>query len=270
MKLINSSVKEIIQEPGMDGIYKQIAYGGHICYMSDKVGDEKEFFDRLVKLNHGSVLEHGTVYMKFPYLVKYGDLFKVNHILEKYKSNPYSKYTIDDSYIYVTSNMRVLVQNGWEVDLKYQCEPTQFHHKRRTFHVICPIGISREISRSRTLSPSESSTRYCNFSKDRFGKELTFIKPYWLPEIDESSDFTDIIKYNNFIDMCEKAEESYLKLVDFGCKPQEAREVLPLCTKTEVVYTAFEEDWSYFFSLRCDSKAHPDAQKVANMIKDLM
>lgn len=147
MKLIDSSVKEIVQEPGIDGIYKQIAYAGHICYMSDKQGDEKEFFNRLVKSGHGTPLEHGTVYLKFPYLVQYADLHHVNGILEKYRHNSYSKFAIDGNYIYVTTNMRVIIQNGWEIDLKYQCEPTQFHHKRRTFHVVCSIGISRELNR---------------------------------------------------------------------------------------------------------------------------
>lgn len=121
----------------------------------------------------------------------------------------------------------------------------------------------------RTLSICESSTRYCNYAKERFNNEITFIKPYWFDELQANSDFVEAVKYNSFMDLCEQSEESYLKLIEYGCKPQEAREVLPLCTKTEVVYTAFEEDWDYFFSLRCDHKAHPDAQKVANKIKEL-
>lgn len=269
MKLIDSSAKEIVQEPGLEGIYKQIAYGGHICYLSEKVGGEKEFVDRLISMGHYSPLEHGSVYLKFPYLTSVNGLSFVNPILEKYKLNPYSKYSVDGDYIYITSNYRVIIENGWESDLEYLCEPTIHHHKRKTFHVVCSIGISRELSRSRTLSPSESSTRYCNFSKDRFGNEITFIKPYWLPNLIDSSKTDEYYKYNTFIDSCEEAEAVYMDLINNGCKPQEARDLLPLATKTEVVYTAFEEDWERFCVLRCDSKAHPDAQKVANLIKDL-
>lgn len=269
MKIIESSVKEIIQEPGLEGIYKQVAYGGHICYLSDKVGGEKEFVDRLISMKHYSPLSHGTVYLTFV-----ADLRFTNEKIDFWKNNHWSKInTVPDGLscvrCFVTTNYRVLVENNMLDMLQFATEPTEQHEKRRTFHVICSIGISREMNRHTTLCISESSTRYCNFSKDRFGNEVTFIKPYWIPSCNPTGSGVNQ-DHRIWFNFCNHVEYKYLQLIDKGFKPQEAREVLPLCTKTEVIYTAFESDWRHFLDLRCDSKAHPDAQLVANMIKELM
>lgn len=99
---------------------------------------------------------------------------------------------------------------------------------------------------------------YCNYSKDKFGQELTFIEPSWeFP----SSDIINIKE--RFEAILGEAEANYMELITLGFKPQEARAVLPNALKTEIVVTAFIDDWKHFFKLRCDSAAHPDIRKLA-------
>ena len=163
---------------------------------------------------------------------------------------------------------------------KYLCEPTEFHKKRLSVKVITDIGVTREFNRHRTFSIVEQSTRYCNFSKDKFGNEITFIKPVWFDSFTEK-------QKESYSLMLQDAENAYFTLLDTwenrkpdrryktGFKgnpltPQQARQVLPLCTKTEVVYTAFESDWRHFFDLRLFGKTgepHPQMKQLAELIK---
>jgi thymidylate synthase (FAD) len=207
-------------------------------------------------------------------------------------------------HIIVTTNLRVLQENGWLDDLKYLCEPTEFHEKRLSVKVITDIGVTREFNRHRTFSIVEQSTRYCNFSKDKFGNELTFIIPeYWkeyyrvtLSQNDEYScknSGNGILMLNqnqetvdwNFVRnkmLCETLinlldiENHYIFMTSYTYngktpyKPEQARQILPLCTKTEVVYTAFESDWRHFFDLRLFGKTgepHPQMKQLAELIK---
>ena len=171
------------------------------------------------------------------------------------------KVKTDDKYAYVTMNYRHIVENGWLEDLKYLCEPTEYHEKRVCIKFICSIGISRELNRHRVNSISERSTRYCNFSKDKFGNEISFIEPSW---------------YKNNIDgqaclikACEEAESHYLWMVkELHMKPQQAREVLPLATATEVNHCAFISDWKHFFELRDNSAAHPDMVRLVKPLHE--
>lgn len=275
MRLIKSSFEIKEQELGLSGIYKQIEWAGRHCYQSlDKITEDsyKEFASRMSKSGHGSVLEHGSVYLKLPYEVfdniRLGDPFK----------DPYSphwvKYFIDynNDIVYVSTNYRWIVENYKEEWLdKYLCEPTNYHYKRVTVKFILPISISREFCRHRVFSFSEMSTRYCNFSRDRFNNEVTFIAPSWMDntsfenvdnylhkrEFDMSFGSIDLV---NALSQCELC---YLSMINKGLKPQQAREVLPLCTKTELVMTGFAEDWEGFFELRTAESAHPQARELA-------
>ena len=112
----------------------------------------------------------------------------------------------------------------------------------------------------RVFSFAQESTRYCNYSKDKFGKELTFIKPSWWKEEDNEVATLYIQPWRNI-------ENCYLTLIENGIKPQDARAILPNALKTEVVMTGFESDWDHFFELRCAKAAHPDMQKLANELK---
>lgn len=288
MKLIESSV-QIIEEKDP---YKMIELAGRTCYKSeDKITENsaKEFVDRMIKLGHGAMLEHGTIYLTID-----GE----DPNLSKIQSNPHTKvnlvpyevltegnYTI--SYkAYITTNIRVLVENNLKELLCYQVEPTEHHEKRITAKFICDRATANQFVRHRVFSFAQESQRYCNYNKDKFNNELTFIKPTWLdiPTGDYTywdGDWCDIDNMkiqlpsdngvaDNFLWCLNNAGMQYRLLINKGLKPQEARGVLPNATKTELVMTGFESDWEGFFRLRCSGAAHPDAKKLADELKSLM
>ena len=273
MKLINSKVELIEQQSGLEGVYKQIELAGRTCYKSeDKITptSAKEFVDRMIKSGHGAMLEHGTVYLKIPFgRLDDNGFFENENIVEKYSWNEFSfiKTGGDNDYWYITTNYRVLTENNWLTDLQYLCEPTEFHERRITARFTCDRGVSHEFVRHRVFSFAQESTRYCNYSKDKFNNEITFIKPNWntinTTKMDESN-----IDY--FEQSLKDSERYYFKLLELGWKPQQARQVLPNALKTELVMTGFESDWEHFFDLRCAPSAHPDARKLASELKELI
>lgn len=173
------------------------------------------------------------------------------------------KVKTDNKYAYVTLNYRHIIENGWLDDLKYLCEPTEYHVKRVTVHFVCDRGVSHEFVRHRVFSFAQESTRYCNYSKDKFGNEVTFIEPCWY-NTSKSNDLAD----EYFINSLKDAERLYFNLLDNGWKPQEARAVLPNALKTELVMTGFvdESGWINFFNLRAlgtTGAPHPQAKELA-------
>ena len=286
MKLCEPLFEIWEQSAGLEGVYKQIEKVGRVCYKSeDKITEDsaKPFVDRMIKSGHGAMLEHGTVYL---YIRRKG-----NESLEvdRYLMNPYSKVVFiqslssRDMEIYITTNLRVLVENGCLDDLQYICEPTEFHEKRVTVHFVCDRGVSHEFVRHRAMSFAQESTRYCNYSKDKFGNELTFIKPCWLDiptgqYVYWDGDWCDINKMkiqlpegehkdiDAFLWTLNNAETHYTLLINSGWKPQEARAVLPNSLKTELVVTGFTSDWNHFFDLRARGTTgapHPQAKELA-------
>lgn len=137
-------------------------------------------------------------------------------------------------------------------------------------------------NKMRVNSVAEQSTRYCNYSKEKFGGEVTFVIPSWanikersytISQFNDETYYADYIPEFSLINSYLGAEQYYLELIEEGWKPQQAREVLPLATATEVVYTAFEDDWEHFFDLRYRGTTglpHPNAQQVASMAHDLI
>lgn len=291
MKLIESSV-QIIEEKDP---YKMIELAGRTCYKSeDKITENsaKEFVDRMIKLGHGAMLEHGTIYLTID-----GE----DPNLSKIQNNPYTKVNLvpyevltEGNYIisykaYITTNLRVLVENNLRELLCYQVEPTEHHEKRITVKFICDRGVSHEFVRHRVFSFAQESTRYCDYSKDKFGNDITYIIPSWLdlPEgkySDWDNDWCDVSELkllypevdnlsdpaNCFLQSIKNAEYYYFMLINRGWKPQQARQVLPNATKTELVMTGFESDWEGFFKLRCSGAAHPDAKKLADELYKLI
>lgn len=288
MRLIKPNVEIIEQQPGLEGIYKQIELAGRTCYKSeDKITKDsaKAFVDRMIKSGHGAMLEHGTVYLKLPTGLQLSD---------KYKKNKYSIITLTpgiDPYWAVTTNYRVLVENNWLDDLKYICEPTEYHEKRITVKWTCDRGVSHEFVRHRVFSFAMESTRYCNYSRDKFNNEITFIIPSWLnlpegkytnwdndwcdigelkllhPEVDNLDDAA-----NCFLRSIKNSEYYYFMLLDRGWKPQQARQVLPFSIHSPLVMTGFESDWKGFFALRSPkygaTGVHPDAAYLADKLYD--
>lgn len=291
MRLIKPKVEIINQEPGVEGLFKHMELCARTCYKSeDKITEDsaRKFIDNvIVARGHTAMLEHGTVYLKIPYGIMYDTGYFSNEaIATKYIDNPYS--IVQNSQIYdywcVTSNYRVLLQNGWLEDLQYLCEPTEYHVRRITVRFICDMGVAREFCRHRVFSFAQESTRYCNYSKAKFGKELNCIIPCWYKNMFEGNSYNIELchTYDLTISeglsrteaawiqaMCE-AESTYFGLLTEGEPAQQARNVLPLALKTELIMTGTDEQWAGFFNLRCARDAHPQARELAIELRDRM
>lgn len=243
MKLIKPEFTIINQEPGLDGIYKQIELAGRTCYKSEnKITEDsaKEFVDRMIKSGHYAMLEHGTVYLKFSDIIH----SSIKECLEglKYKNNPYSRVIFSEKNItyYVTTNLRVLVENGWLDDLKYICEPTEFHEKRICIKYISDIHFYKDCTRHRVFSWAIESTRFCNYIKQKFGSSVSFAIPIWLKD-EEQEEFEEDLK---------TVESIYFKWINKGWQPQQAAYFLIQGTKAEIIMTGFISDYEHFFDLR--------------------
>lgn len=285
MKLIKPNFEILEQENGLDGVYKQIEKVGRTCYKSeDKIaeGTAKPFVDRMIASKHYAMIEHGTIYLNIP--VKLGNQATV----EKYFYNAYSRVEEDkERHLFcVTTNLRVLVENDWTEDLGYLCNPTEFHVKRVTVKFTCDRGVSHEFVRHRVFSFAQESTRYCNYSKDKFSNEIIYICPCWL-DYNRVQELTEIANRDNkevykmghdeslsmeerglcsFIYDMSNHEHGYLFQISAGWTPQQARAVLPNSLKTELVMTGFVDDWNHFFDLRARGTTgapHPQAKELA-------
>ena len=288
MKLIKPSFEIWNQPAGLEGVYRQIERVGRVCYKSeDKITENsaKPFVDRMIKSGHGAMLEHGTVYLQVP---------NSNDICLVLALNPYTRCKSMGDTCYATTNLRVLVEHDALWLMKYQCEPTEYHERRVTVHFVCDRGVSHEFVRHRVMSFAQESTRYCNYSKDKFGNELTFIIPCWCDDIPDNLQLKDNIEVGRFVwgtdnlanaaienkivkrkvskftqrflyEMI-RGEDTYIGLIAAGYKPQEARALLPNALKTELVMTGFVSDWEHFFSLRAlgtTGAPHPQAKELA-------
>lgn len=278
---IQKPLFEIWEQPiGEAGIYKQIERAGRVCYKSeDHTTDDsaKPFVERMIKSEHFAMLEHGTVYLK----CQHGKL-------PLYLTNKFSHCNTLDGIDYITTNLRVLAENKAFDDLKYLCDYQAGKHELRiTVHFTTQIAITREYNRHRANSMAEQSTRYCNYSKNKFGNEITINLPTWVDEQEDYDSNTVDVSPATFAALCQEvadgksgqwskvqnwlfanlaAEHAYMNMIAAGCKPQEARVILPLDCNTELVHTAFVSDWLHFFDLRAlgtTGAPHPDAKVLA-------
>ncbi len=128
-------------------------------------------------------------------------------------------------------------------------------HASITVRFVTDRGVTHEIVRHRIASYSQESSRYCCYADDRFGNEITVIKPVLLPE--ESA------RYAAWQQSCEAAEQGYMRMVKAGAVPQQARAVLPTCLKTELIMTANLREWRHFLRLRASAGAHPQMRDLA-------
>ncbi|MBU5314876.1 FAD-dependent thymidylate synthase [Clostridium bornimense] len=136
-------------------------------------------------------------------------------------------------------------------------------HVSLSVRVVCDRGVTHEIVRHRVASYAQESTRYCNYGKDKFDNELTFINPcFWTG--DEDKDKKDI-----WINTMKNIEKQYLELLKIGATPEEARSILPNSLKTEIIITMNLREWRHFFKLRTSNAAHPQMRQVAFMILEI-
>jgi thymidylate synthase (FAD) len=311
MKLCKPSYEIWKQSSGLEGIYKQIEKAGRVCYKSeDKITEDsaKPFVDRMIKSGHHSVLEHGTVYLLIPQI---NNIESCNPFYTPFTRNKYSKEKIikdsnENRYAAVSTNMRVIIENNLEDYLQYICEPTEYHEKRVTVKFVCDRVTGESFLRHRAIdedhptiegevtremekdidSFARESTRYCNYTKDKFNGEFTIITPPEFYDNDIESDIHDWGTCDDaaFRRMCYFISEeqdsnfnifdtwlfanlatqwSYNRLIELGWRPQQARRIIPLDIKSPLVMTAFVEDWKHFFDLRCAPSAHPQARELA-------
>ena len=297
MKFVKQSFEIIPQEEGIDEVFKHIELAARTCYKSqEKITENsaKDFVEMLIKNGHLAMLEHGTVYLHYYTDAKPSSLLL--EIINFYKNNQYSKVkTIEHTRpmrgyeqdgcseligcdYYITTNLRVCLENNRLEHLtNHLCSPTEYHQKRITVKLITDQGILREFTRHRKFSFAVESTRYCCYSKDKFDNQITYIIPPWVDEskiLEYQTEFGYFIpdKFDSatyrFIQALKRAEYEYMYLIEKEWKPQQARNVLPLATKCEMIMTGFIEDWEHFFKLRADSHAHPQAQELAYAIKN--
>ena len=187
------------------------------------------------------------------------------------------KVNTDNKYAYVTMNYRHIIENNWLDDLKYICEPTEYHEKRITVHFVLDRSTANEFVRHRVFSFAQESQRYCNYSKNKYNNEVTFCIPCWCGDLHSGNSY-DMELINNYplaetenlspesIELIRSlvyAESSYFVLLESGWKPQQARAVLPNACKTELVMTGTIEQWKEFFKLRTALNAHPSARELA-------
>lgn len=301
MRLIKPSFEIIEQKPGVDGLLQHIERCGRTCYKSeDKITEDsaEKFVNMLVNRGHTAMVEHGTVYLTLGMPDRWAYF--------KYCTNKYSEAISEGeaekgTWVgYVTTNYRVLLQNDWLDDLQYLTEPTK-HIRRVTVKFVCDRGVSHEFVRHRVFSFAQESTRYCNYSKDKFGKECTFIIPSWLSdsitreghytwhcwcgldtygpgkdcfaseeeyENRKGTDFDAHSPEGFFIAELQSAEFTYFKLLEQGWIAQQARAVLPNSLKTELIMTGTIEQWEGFFKLRDAKDAHPQARELAQPLHE--
>lgn len=300
MKLVEPQVELWKQEPTLKGAWHQIARATRVCYQSkQRKGETDEDFVNRVILKpatredgsidfdkcHGAMLEHGTIYLIMPtYLIEH---------TSRYIANKYSKVVLSRIYggehnTCITTNMRVILEHNWQEDLQFISAPIA-HVKRTTFSIITDIGATRELNRHRVNSIAEQSTRYCTYSSSKFGEEITYANNDFLAEcvLDLDSYFYDLCKdiidkKDNKLDKWTAehyymfgllaAEFAYLGLKKNKVPNDIARQVLNLNTKSQAIYTAFDDDWQHFIKLRADDvsgKVHPNMKIIADKIKEL-
>ena len=277
MKLIKQSFEFINQTDfSLVGIKKHIERCARVSYKSeDKITDTsyEKFVNMLESRGHDRPLEFGTVHLEI-------DMGPRDIIIDTLTNRGmlnqlWWKETYKNGKVYVTTNYRyyLAIKKVYpNIDKYFTEEDNKYYPKRYTVHMILDRGVMDEFRTHVGLSHLAESTRYCNYSKDKFGNEITFIKPCWctIPEGDYGT--PDYIPDRlprmgateaGLIHALQYAERYYFYLLSEGWTPQQARSVLPLSIKSELISCGFEDAWSNFFRRRDAPDAHPMAQEIA-------
>lgn len=289
MKLIKQSF-EILEQKDFTlvGIKKFIERCGRVCYKSeDKITDTsyEKFVNMLERRDHTRPLEFGTVHLKMilPDFIGFMNSLLTIGML----NNIWIKHAYKGDVIYITTNYRYyldIIKYFPNVREYFTEEDNEYYPKRYTVHMILDRGVMDEFRTHVGLSNLAESTRYCNYSKDKFNNEVTFIEPCWLDmhDTDEGREVTrnwnfDILDgcaiiaeegefddaRDAFLTSLNVAEHCYLELLQKGWTPQQARSVLPLGIKSELISCGFKEAWENFFYRRDAKDAHPMAREIA-------
>ena len=273
MKLIKQSF-EILEQKDFTlvGIKKFIERCGRVCYKSeDKITDTsyEKFVNMLERRDHTRPLEFGTVHLKMilPDFIGFMNSLLTHGIL----NDIWIKSAYSGDIIYITTNYRYyldIAKHLPNVKRYFTEEDNEYYPKRYTVHFITSRGIMDEFRTHVELSHLAESTRYCNYSKDKFNNEITFVIPSWYNSLvegskQEYSPFEINGDEVEFMNALQNAQNSYLSLLKMGWTPQQARSVLPLGIKSELISCGFEDAWKNFFYRRDAKDAHPMAQEIA-------
>ena len=284
---------EIYPLDRLEDIKKHIEKCGRTCYKSeDKITDTsaEQFVEGILKSGHESVIEHANLIFK----VKNGseNLNKVQEMASKVRG---LYYHLTETELLLVGNMRTFrdisrlgyndfdvwfCQNGLDVFANREgqirfligeltLEGVQYLNKNDdrddlnniTVHMITNLSCYKDITRHRLASFSIESTRFCNYSKGKYGSELTILKPVNLEK--------DSPEYNEWLLCMQDAEKHYMKMCELGCRADQSRLCLPHSIKADVIMTANAREWKHIFNLRCDKAAHPDVRKVMLAALDL-
>lgn len=275
MKLINQSF-EILEQKDftLKGIKQFIERCARVSYKSeDKITDDSyiKFVDMLEKRDHARPLEFGTVHLKMILPDFTGFIHSLLTI--GMLNNIWIKHDYKGDVIYITTNYRYyldIIKYFPNVKEYFTEEDNEYFPKRYTVHMILSRGIMDEFRTHVTFSHLAESTRYCAYNKDRFNNEVTFIIPNWVnthcPNKEQEGPSVASMEWSTAM---LNAEASYMNLIKMGCTPQQAREVLPLSIKSELISCGFGSAWANFFYRRCAKDAHPMAREIANKIHDV-
>lgn len=270
MKLIKQSFEILEQKDfSLIGIKKFIERCGRVCYKSeDKITNDsyEKFVNMLEKRDHARPLEFGTVHLK----ISSGMLFEnfLQDLVDYKLYNPaWIKYKELPEYTYITTNYRHYLQIIKECPYiaEYFTEQDNcYYPSRYTVHMVLSRGIMDEFRTHVGLSHLAESTRYCAYNKNKFNNEVTFVIPNWVntncPNKEQEGPSVASMEWSTaMLD----AENSYMNLIRMGCTAQEAREVLPLSVKSELISCGFKDAWDNFFYRRCAKDAHPMAREIA-------
>lgn len=278
MKLIKQSFEILEQKDfSLIGIKKFIERCGRVCYKSeDRITDDsyEKFVNMLVKRDHARPLEFGTVHLKMPW--KTFSNFAGFCVSKGFWDSCWIKYNIDreseDKMVYITTNYRYYKKLGTlkplygyvSMERFFTEEDNKFYPKRYTVHFITSRGVMDEFRTHVGLSHLAESTRYCAYNKNKFNNEVTFVIPNWVntncPNKEQEGPSVASMEWSAaMLD----TENSYMNLIRMGCTAQEAREVLPLSVKSELISCGFKDAWDNFFYRRCAKDAHPMAREIA-------
>ena len=278
MKLIKQNFEILEQKDfSLVGIKKFIERCGRVCYKSeDKITDDsyEKFVNMLEKRDHARPLEFGTVHLQM-YISdfhKLRDTLCINNMW----NDQWIKYHYAGNLTYVTTNYRyylAIIKVFPSAEKDFDPQDDELYPKRYTVHFITSRGIMDEFRTHVGLSHLAESTRYCNYSKDKFDNQITFIQPSWIILDKEIAPINELCllsgQYDRenpnlrYLASLVDANYAYVLLLNKGWTPQQAREVLPLSIKSELISCGFEDAWSNFFYRRCAKDAHPMAREIA-------
>lgn len=308
MIIAKPSVELVGGNVGLFDRARHVELCGRVCYKSEaKISNDsaEKFIAGIIKRGHEAVLEHARVTLDlYRYPTVWAWINRIRYEMNTYEGTAdYLIGTAHDHVRYVSGNIRAwrnlsffALRNGhtvptvinrmwWEnslffpefihpddlrvpdplTDVNPDTIPNKGHrkiHSWYTLRFICDRGVSHEIVRHRPVSYCQESTRYCNYSKGAFGKQITVIEPCFLRE--------NTVQYIAWKTACKCAETAYLDMLELGCTPQEARDVLPTSLKTELVMTATADEWLHFLDLRTSAAAHPQMREVATQAREIL